>query len=122
MIYKDFYSELLNESVSLNVVYHVTTEMGLKTIKRRGIEPNIPHDFTEDQKVVYLFKTRDDVKEAMMNWMVDRYDDDVKLYLLTIDSSTLELYETEAEYEVVSYKTINPNLIIKIEDLDEIYN
>ena len=121
MNYKDFYSEILNENVKLNIAYHITTELGLKTIKRRGIEPRIPLDFPEDQKAVYLFKTRDGVKEAMMNWMADRHDDDVKLYLLTIDSSKLELYDTESEYEVVSYEIIDPNLIIKIEDLYETY-
>jgi len=49
-----------------------------------------------------------------MNWLGDRFEDEEELVLLEILSKGLEVFRTEAGFEVVSYKTIPAKNIIAI--------
>jgi RNA:NAD 2'-phosphotransferase (TPT1/KptA family) len=100
-----------------NVVYHITRTANLLAIKRRGIVPNIPTDYNEDQKAVYLFPSQEDYENALENWLGDRYDEDEELVVLTIDTQGLNLKPSSVEYELLCFDVIPPQNIIKVDNI-----
>jgi hypothetical protein len=104
--------------------YHVTSRNNLKSIMKTGLEPRIPEDYanTGDVKGVYLFKTLDDTKNALYNWLGERIDDieeeTGKPYdevVLKINISGLERYLIDSvEYEWTCVVRIEPSRIIEV--------
>ena len=107
--------DLIFENKKQNVVFHLTKKSNVPSIKTHGLKPAIPTDMPTEEEGVYLFKTKQNAEEALMNWYGDRYQDDEEVVLLTIDISNLRLFGTLADYEYVSYEQIPPSNIIKIE-------
>lgn len=98
-------------------VYHLTKWSNLDSIKKYGLRPAIPVDMDTEEEGVYLFKTEEDVEDALQNWYGDRYDDTEEFAILTIKTDGLRLFSTLADYEYISYETIPPSNIVKIEKI-----
>ena len=96
----------------------------LDSIKKIGIEPRIPEDYgiSGDIKGVYLFKTIEDVENALYNWLGERIDEweeenneDYDEIVLKINITNLEEYLIDSvEYEWICVETIEPSRIVKI--------
>ena len=97
-------------------VYHVTNKKYLNKVLKHGIGPRIPADMPGEERGVFMFKSYDDMENALMNWLGDRYDEDDELVVLKINPDGLTLKNT-AEYEVMSKTKIPPQNIIGYEDL-----
>jgi len=108
---------ILQEIQSNNLVYHLSLKSNLSKIKRNGLLANTPSDMEDEERGVYLFKTRDEAEDALMNWYGDRFDEDEEFILLTIDSSNLTLSPTTAGFELISHKDIPPKNILSIENV-----
>lgn len=106
-------------------VYHVTRKSNLSNILKKGIIPNQPTDWEDQEKGVYLFRDKNSAEDAVMNWLGDRYEENEKLVLLTINtngiyikpSEDLETLDGEEGWELISYDTISPRNIVKVEDI-----
>jgi len=109
------------------VGYHVTSERNVKGILKKGIIPRIPKDFglNGDVKGIYLFKTKDDMTNALFNWFGERIEDweeennkEYKETCLTVDLTGLHHSLIDSvEYEWTCTTTITPDRIINIEKL-----
>lgn len=118
--YNEFYE--INTS---DFAYHVTSKNNLKSIMENGLEPRVPKDYGSDGDIkgVYLFKTRDDVENALYNWLGERIDEieeesgeDYNEIILKINIKGLEDYLIDSvEYEWTCTTTIDPNRITIVE-------
>ena len=108
---------ILNE-ITNKYLYHVSPKKNLASIKQKGILPYAlaPADLS-DKKAVYLFKDRDEMEDAITNWLGDKFDEDEPLLCFTIYPSGLDIELSNVEYEVISYNPIPPKNIIKIENI-----
>ena len=102
---------------SNDLVYHLTKKSNLPSIKKHGLKPSLPVDTPTDDEGVYVFKTKQDAEDALMNWYGDRFDEEEEFVLLTIKTDGLQLFSTLAEFELVSYTPIPTSNILKIEDI-----
>lgn len=110
--------------MNYRVTYHVTSRHNLDSILCNGLIPQSPSDMV-DEYGVYLFKTIEDVKNAILNWFGDRMDEweyqhgkDYDAIILQISSIGLELIESEAEYELICKNVIPPSLISVTNELE----
>jgi len=111
-----------NESAML-IAYHVTDKKNLKSILENGLEPRVPEDFGEygDTKGVYLFKTIEDAKNALMNWMGERIEEweeetgeSYEEILLHVDITGLDCLDT-VEFEWTCIEHIPPDRVISVD-------
>lgn len=89
---------------------------------KRGLETRIPEDYGEygDVKAVYLFKTLDDTRNALFNWLGERIEEieeetgkDYNEVVLKINISGLEEYLIDSvEYEWICMVNIEPSRIV----------
>lgn len=110
------------ESNSKLYGYHITDRKNLDLIKENGLEPRIPKDYGTygDIKGVYLFKTLDDTKNALMNWLGERIDEweeetgeTYNDIALKIDLTGLDPYLIDSvEFEWICTTTIDSSRII----------
>jgi len=118
-------SELLKENNNNKIFgYHVTRRENLKSIKKIGLEPRVPQDYGEngDTKGVYLFKTIDDTKNALYNWLGERIDeweeDNNEEYdeiVLKVDLTGLEENLIDSvEFEWTCLINIKPSRIVSV--------
>lgn len=105
------------------VGYHVTSRKKLKNILDHGLKTRIPEDYGDsgDIKGIYLFKTLDDVENALSNWLGERineieeesgepYDE----VILKINLTDLEEFLIDSvEYEWICIVPIGKNRILK---------
>ena len=101
------------------VLYHVTDIKKIPSIKKIGLLPYQNIEMS-DEKGVYMFTNKDDMDQALTNWLGDRFDDDDDIMIVTIDKNkiTSKLY-SEVPYEVFSKEAIPPNAIININKILE---
>ena len=128
------YMKLFEEFNKKIIGYHVTSESNIKNIKKEGLIPKTPEDFGEkgDIEGVYLFKTKEDMENALSSWLGERIDDwedeHDKPYnemCLIVDLSGLDsggelnwgYLIDSVEYEWTCTTTISPDRILKIEKL-----
>lgn len=121
--FNDFILEK-NSSEHSIVAYHVTRRKNLKSIMKKGLIPSIPLDYgtNGDIEGVYLFKTIDDAKTALYNWLGERIEEweeendaEYDEVLLKIDISDLDSYLIDSvEYEWICTCTIQPNKILDV--------
>ena len=100
-----------------DLLYHVTRTRDLPQILEDGLLPVTPRGAMDDEKGVYLFSTRVDMEDAVMNWLGDRFDEDEDLTLLTLSHEGVETHSTAARYEVISYDAISPENIVSTESI-----
>lgn len=93
-------------------LFHVTNAQNLPSILREGLLPHVPQDMEGEPSGVYLFTDFATMGDAVMNWLGDRFDEEDELVLLTLSSEGVEVFPTEAGYEVVSYDPIPPENIL----------
>ena len=92
--------------------YHVTHADNLDSIMRVGLRPSIGNRasaYGEDTPMVYLFGHREDVDNALMNWLGDEFDDDVALVVLQVECDSVVC--GDVAYEYVCFETIAPECI-----------
>ena len=122
---KTYNSIFLNENaIDTKLAYHITRRKNLNSIKKKGIEPKIPYDYgTEgDVKAVYLFKTMEDAKNALLNWLGERIeeweeenDKEYDEVCLEINISGLEEHLIDSvEYEWSCLVNIEPARILNV--------
>jgi hypothetical protein len=107
------------ESHSKVIGYHITFKHLIDVIKEEGLKPQVPSDM-EDIEAVYLFKTIDDAKNALMNWLGERIEEmeeeqdmTFEELCLEIDLTGLEIVDT-VEYEWACLDLITPDRILSI--------
>ena len=114
--------KLYEEYDSKIIGYHVTNKKDLSSIMKNGLEPRVPQDYGEngDIKGVYLFKTIDDAKNALMNWFGERIEEweeetgeTYNEIGLKIDLSGLDLFDSVG-FEWICLEHIEPNRIMEI--------
>ena len=105
--------QYLNESY-----YHIARSENIPLIMRDGLLPSKPTDM-EDVDGVYLFKSRNAAEDALMNWLGDRFGEEVRLTLLKIDPRGVgEVDSSAAGFEVVSTSKIDPQFVsVEQEDI-----
>lgn len=128
MIIKNF-DEYIKENVNNdNIIgYHITRRSNLDSIMKYGLLPRVPEDYGDsgDIEGVYLFKTMDDAKTALYQWLGERIDEweeetgeEYDEVVLSVELTGLEQYLIDSvEYEWICTTTINPEKIIKIEEI-----
>lgn len=108
-----------NKKPSTSVKYwHVTKQENLPSIKKNGLIAKKPLDY-QDEPGVYLFKSKIDAEEALMNWLGDRFEEDDELILLPVDKDAVRETVSGADYEIISRQNIAPSAIgtpIKLEE------
>lgn len=62
----------INEHQGRLLGYHVTSKRNLRSIMKKGLVPHVPEDYGEhgDVEGVYLFKSLDDTRTALMQCRV----------------------------------------------------
>jgi len=105
------------------VYFHVTPATNLNSILEDGLRPRIgarSAELGETTEAVYLFKSLDDVEDALTNWLGDCFDEDEVLALLSVQGTGLQFLESSAAYEcVVPHPIIPSALHILCHDLDD---
>lgn len=89
--------------------YHVTPTRNVPSIMRHGLKPSVPEDMP-DQEAVYVFTSREDAEDAVMNWLGDRFEDE-PLSLLRIDAGTLQELNIEPESSQAGYEMLFRDVI-----------
>jgi hypothetical protein len=113
---KTLIKECLKEITDKNVMFHITKESNIPSIKEFGLKVNKPADM-DDKSGIYLFPTKEYAEDALMNWLGDRFDEDEPLAMLTIDTSNLQLETSSVDWEYISKSDIPPKNILKIESV-----
>lgn len=101
------------------VCYHVTLMKNLESIMNEGLIPCIGErskDCGENEKLVYMFPSLEEMENALFNWLGewynDNYGEDIKLTSLEINlPDEFPIYLGEVEYEVVCKEVILPKFI-----------
>ena len=100
------------------VVYHVTRKRNLPTIKKHGILPsNKFTGMTDFGAVVFLFNKKEEMEDAMMNWLGDKFSDNDELVLLTINPKNIDLFPSDVSYEIITDQVIPWSNIVKVENI-----
>ena len=98
------------------VLYHVAKKRNLRSIERNGLRVMVPRDMEGEEAGVYLFRSRKDAEEALMNWLGDRFDEDEELVLIKVDDRYVDEVSSDAAgYEVISKKAIPKEGIVGYE-------
>ena len=98
------------------VLYHVAKRRNLRSIERNGLRVMVPRDMEGEEAGVYLFRSREDAEEALMNWLGDRFDEDEELVLIKVDDRYVDEVSSDAAgYEVISKKAIPKEGIVGYE-------
>lgn len=69
------------------VFFHVTPTKNLRKVKKNGLVPNIGDrsaSIGEGTPMIYLFGSKDDAEDAVINWLGDEFDEDESLSLLAV--------------------------------------
>lgn len=103
-----------------NIAYHVTPTKNLDAILSEGLLPKIGERsqmLGEKDEAIYLFPTKADVTNALLQWLGEMYDDDEELALLEIDTTHMHLTPSIADYELICLEPIPPRCITFLETL-----
>ena len=101
-------------------LYHVTRKSSLDRVLKSGLKAKVPRDMKNEPKGVYLFKTVEDLEDAVMNWLGDRFDEDDELVMIKIDGRFIknnDIATTSAGFEIISKKNIPPEAILLVEEI-----
>ena len=100
--------------------YHITPVKNLTSIMSEGLIPQIGERsqmLGEKDEAIYLFPTKADVTNALLQWLGEMYDDDEELALLEIDTTHMHLTPSIADYELICLEPIPPRCITFLETL-----
>lgn len=65
----------------------------------------------ELKDAIYLFPSIEDMENALSNWLGELFEDEEVLVVLEIDTTGLNIIQSEAEYEILCFETIVPSRI-----------
>lgn len=106
------------ETIRPITAFHVSYTKNEESIINNGLIPQTGDRSAKlnDAQGIYLFKTMDDVENALMNWLGDELDEDepITIFQVVIPEPS-KLLNTNAEYELV-YNGIIPPKYIKVYD------
>lgn len=105
-------SEILKEDNGQQYAFHVTPAKNVKWIMQDGLEPSIgtaSASYGEDEERLYLFPTRTDAEDAVMNWLGDQYESDI-LALLQVDITGIPV-KKDVDWEYYTDSPIPPDRI-----------
>jgi hypothetical protein len=117
--------QIIKEEVDkMGTAYHVTRRKNLPSIFSNGLEARVPEDYGDagDTKAVYLFKTIEDAKNALYQWMGERIEDweeetgeEYDEVLLQVDLSKIDPFDImdSVDYEWTVITDIPPEAISK---------
>ena len=121
---RELIKQVLKEQVETLYGYHVTSKRNLKSIKKNGLEPRVPEDYgtSGDIAGVYIFKTYEDMENALYNWLGERIEEieeesgeEYKEVALKINLTGMEQYLIDSvDYEWTCVEKIEPDRIIEI--------
>lgn len=100
--------------------YHITLAKNLTSIMSEGLIPQIGERsqmLGEKDEAIYLFPTKADVTNALLQWLGEMYDDDEELALLEINTTRMHLVPSIADYEIKCLEPIPPHCITLLETL-----
>lgn len=90
----------------------MTPADNLDQIMRVGLRPSIgkrASAYGENAPMVYLFGHREDVDNALMNWLGNEFDDDIALAVLQVECDSV--VRGDVDYEFVCFDVIAPEYI-----------
>ncbi len=121
------YLKTFNESFGGLVGYHVTRRENVPSIMESGLQPRVPEDYGDsgDIEAVYLFKSLDDAKNALYNWLGERIEEweeengeEYDEVVLVVDLSGMEADLIDSvEYEWTCVAAISPDRILEINEI-----
>ena len=95
--------------------YHVTPTVNIPRILEQGLLPQTGDRallMNEDEDAIYMFPSREDVDNALMNWLGDEFEEDEPLSLLEIELPPgMEATPTTVQWEWAVYEPIPPEYI-----------
>lgn len=99
--------------------YHVTLLKQVPTIQKEGLIPQIgdrSKDFGEEEAAVYLFPSQEHMTDALENWLGEWFDshygpDEPLAFLKVKLPDTIQVYDSDAEFEKLCKTVIPPNCI-----------
>ena len=103
------------------VLYHVTPFENIDSILEDGLEPRVGERsaLLDEEKCIFLFKSKEDLNNALGGWLGEQFEDTQPLGILKIakDSSMELSSENCADYEIKCMNNIEPTQIelIKID-------
>ena len=114
--------------------YHVTPIENLQSILQNGLEPRIgerSEELGEEVERIYLFHSKEDMEDALMNWLGEWFEDYLELVILELEipdtpNSPCVITKLDSSgnkfYESYCYNAIAPEYITKVydEDMQEI--
>jgi hypothetical protein len=103
----------VHDPVNEAIVYHVTPTKNVKTIMWNGLHPQIGDRSSKiagESNGVFVFTSKTDAENAVMNWLGDEFDEYEELTLLAIDATGLDM-EPGANYEQIITSDIEPSRI-----------
>lgn len=82
------------------VMFHVTPTKNVKSIMSSGLIPKIGKSSKKMEKEtgIYLFPSREDAEDALMNWLGDEFGENEKLSLLSVDTKGLNVQKQAFEF------------------------
>jgi hypothetical protein len=118
------YFSIFEQSETKIIAYHVTNLKNLKNILDIGLVTKVPEDYGDkgDEKGVYLFKSRDDMNNAVANWFGERIEEweeesgeSYKEIEIIVDITGLDMLDS-VEFEWTVLEDISPDRIIDVRD------
>ena len=101
----------------MQLVYHVTTLLNFQRIRTEGLFPRVGSNARaagERRPAIYCFRNREDMDNALSNWLGERLQDDVAI--LTINIESLKQESEAHEWETRVLEPIGANRIYAAED------
>lgn len=92
--------------------FHVTPAKNVKWIMQDGLVPQIgsaSSSYGEEEERLYLFPTKTDAEDAVMNWLGDQYESEI-LALLQVDITGISI-KKDVDWEYYTNESISPDRI-----------
>lgn len=100
----------------MNLAYHVTPKKNVESILAQGLLVKIGENSKncgEEKEAVFLFLTKDDLENGIVNFLSDCFDEDEELAILSVDITEFEVKDQIGELAI--YKNISHNKIKLLE-------
>lgn len=107
------YMKLFQEEAQFNTFYHVSPSTNTQSILSKGLIPMIGgrSEQLETEKAIYMFRSIDDVDDAMMNWLGEEFEDEsIDLFKIMLPKS-FPIIDDPDMWEVVSEHPIKSEYV-----------
>ena len=107
----------------MKTFYHITYYKNIDSIKHKGLIPAIGEnsiDCKELEPTIYLFNNKDDVENAMLNWVSELFSDEPIMVCVIQVSNDFPIYNNNhACYEWITHNPIPVHNIVQYIHEDE---